>query len=135
MLRKTSCLLALMLLCGVGQAGVSVADEPRFIARLPQGTVELVGITDYPPTLKSQWWQPDGSAASIGPFRTPDALHRRVSANTKELAFLVRFEYLPADASPEPGAGFSSSTAPKWNPRPSGLPGSGLPGQRRGARS
>ena len=70
MLRKTICLLGVVLLCGFGQAGVSVADETRFIAHLPQGTVELVGVTDdYRPDRKSRWWQPGGSAASIGPFR------------------------------------------------------------------
>ena len=116
MVRRTSPLLALALLCGIGQGGVSVADETRFIAHLPQGTVELVGVTDYPPTLKSQWWRPDGSAASVGSFR-PDAIHRwRLPANQKELTFLVRFENMPADASPQPAGGVSSSTTPEWPP-------------------
>ena len=41
MLRKPSCLLALVLVCGVGQAGVSAADGTRFIGQLPQGTVGI----------------------------------------------------------------------------------------------
>ena len=67
MIRSASPLLALVLLCSIGEGGVSVADETRFIAHLPQGTVELVGITDYPPTLKSRWWQADGSRSLIRP--------------------------------------------------------------------
>ncbi len=46
MLRKISYLPALVLLCGIGQARISVADEPHFIGRLPQGTVELVAVTN-----------------------------------------------------------------------------------------
>ena len=75
MLRKPSCLLALVvLLCAIAQARVSAADGPPFIGRLPQGTVELVGITYHPevvgitydpPTKQSRWWQPDGSAAHL----------------------------------------------------------------------
>jgi len=41
------------------------AGGPPFIGRLPQGTVELLGITNYPPTAQSRWWKPDGSAASL----------------------------------------------------------------------
>jgi len=98
MLRKTSCLLALVLLCGVGQAGVSMADGAYFIGHLPQGTVELVGITNCRPTNQSRWWQPDGPAAPLGPFR-PQRTHFPVYADKKALTFLVRFENLPADAS------------------------------------
>jgi len=115
MLRKTSCLLALVLLCGVGQAGVSKADGPPFIGHLPHGTVELVGITDYfRPTMQSRWWQPDGSAAPIGPFRALQKYGpRRVLADEKVRTFLVRFEDLPADASTAPVCGVNSSTTPQ----------------------
>ena len=97
MLGTTRCLLLLVLLCGVGQASVSIADGTKFIAHLPQGTVELVGVTDdYRPTKQSRWWQPDGSAASIGPFRALQKYHtRRLVADDKFRTFLVRFENLP----------------------------------------
>jgi hypothetical protein len=128
--RKTSYLPALLLLCGVAQAGVSVADGPRFIGRLPQGTVELVGVTYYPPTNDSAWWLPDGSAASIGPFLPPGRPSRpRVPANQKKLVFLVRFENLPADASRDPAGGIDSYTIREGDPHAirerSGLSGSG----------
>ena len=104
MLRRASRLLALVLLCGVGQAGASKADGPPFIAHLPQGTVELVGITHYPPTNQSRWWQPDGSAVQLGPFR-PARTHRSIGdrkhdlLDTNMLTFLVRFQNPSADAS------------------------------------
>ena len=113
--RRTSCLLALVLLCGVGQAGEPVASGPPFIARLPRGTVELVGVTnDYRPTRRSRWWRPDGPAARIGPFRALQKYgKRRVLADEKIRTFLVRFENLPADASKDPAGGINSSTAPQ----------------------
>ena len=39
------------------------------IGHFPQGTVELVGITNYPPTNQS-WWAPDGSPVDVGPLKT-----------------------------------------------------------------
>jgi hypothetical protein len=115
MLRRTDRLLALILLCGVGQAGKSMADDAHFIGRLPQGTVELVGITNYPATNQSQWWQPDGSAAPIGPFR-PQRPHRLLALPYgKALVFLVRIENLPADASSHPV--FAVNPSPfSWRP-------------------
>jgi hypothetical protein len=65
MFRKPNRLLALALLCSIGQAGVSLADSPPFIGRLPQGTVDLIGVTNYPPTKQSRWWRADGSAAHM----------------------------------------------------------------------
>ncbi len=113
--RRTGCLLALVLLCAVGQAGEPVAYGPPFIARLPQGTVELVGVTyDYRPTKRSRWWRPDGSAAPIGSFRALQKYgNRRVLADEKVRTFLVRFENLPTDASKNPAGGINSSTAPQ----------------------
>ena len=108
MLRKPSCLLVLVLLCGAGQAGVSVADGPPFIGRLPQGTVELVGITYHPemvgityhpPTKQSRWWQPDGSAAHLDLIPPQSRNRYKLFANENAVAFLVRYENLPADAS------------------------------------
>ena len=45
---------------------------PRFLGRFPQGTVELVGITDFPPTEQSRWWKPDGADADLDPISAPD---------------------------------------------------------------
>jgi hypothetical protein len=139
MLRKTSYVLAAVLLCGVGQAGSSVADESHFIGHLPQGTVELVGVTFYPPTNKSQWWRPDGPAASTGPFRPLGRLDRfKPHVDHKRLVFLVRFENMPADASTAPAGGISSFTTPEWPPSAVGtrswLSGSG-PKKRTGDNS
>jgi hypothetical protein len=115
MLRKTSCFLALVLLCGIGRAGISLADEPRFIARLPQGTVELLGVTDgYRPTKESRWWRPDGSNMSIGSFRALQKYpQRKLVADDKFRTFLVGIENLPADASQDPVGGVNPSTTPE----------------------
>jgi hypothetical protein len=80
----------------------SVAAGPSFIARLPQGTVELVGITNYPPTNKSPWWQPDGSPLQIGPFLPQEKYHPRVSKHhlpTRAYTFLIRVQDPAADPS------------------------------------
>jgi hypothetical protein len=104
MLRRTSYLLVLVLLCGVAQAGISVADQPRFVGRLPQGAVELVGITRYPPSNKSEWWQPDGSPVRVGPFRPQEVYRFLVPKGSKhlklkELTFLIRVQDPQADPS------------------------------------
>jgi len=111
MLRKVIGLLPLVLLCGFGQAGVSMADGGECIARLPQGTVELVGITYWPPTNRSQWWRPDGSAAKIGPFHSRETgrmpkLVRDLYPDMKVFTFLVRFQSaasIPSPSSSSPG--------------------------------
>ena len=105
MLRKPSCLLALVvLLCAIAQARVSVADGPPFIGHLRQGTVELIGITYYRPTSqarwwnRARWWRADGSAAQIGPFRPQGTHVLQMFADMKTLTFLVRVT-LPPDRS------------------------------------
>jgi hypothetical protein len=89
----------------------------RFVARLPQGTVELVGVTKYPLTRQSRWWRPDGSAAALGPFRTLQKTRSLAGAYSDEEAsefmFLVRVDDLPAEASPDPVGGVDSSTTPR----------------------
>jgi hypothetical protein len=133
MLRKTRCLLALAWLSGAVQAGMSLADGPPFIGHFPQGTVELIGVTGYPPTRQSRWWQPDGSAVPPGPFlpqstdgsRAPTAKRSsqrdvdkesahvakglsRPDIDARSLTFLVRFENLPLDASWPAWRGYAS---------------------------
>jgi hypothetical protein len=88
-------------------ASVSTAEDAQFTARLPQGTIELVGITDYPATAQSKWWQPDGSPANLGPFGAKP-MKLSLSPGQKPLAFLLRFPNLPAGAS-----------APFWHIKPS----------------
>jgi hypothetical protein len=93
MSRKTRCLLAVVLLCGIGRAGVSPAEDARFIGRLPQGiTVELVGVANYRQTNQSEWWRADGSAARLGSFRPLNADRRRDLAKEKAIEFLIRIE-------------------------------------------
>jgi hypothetical protein len=115
MLRRPRCLLAFILLCGVAQVGESKADGPPFIAHLPQGTAELLGVTeDFRPTKESRWWQSDGSAASIGSFRALQKYPQPgLVADDKFRTFLVRFENLPADASFDPVGGVNFSTTPQ----------------------
>ena len=42
---KSSYLLALVFVCGVGRAGEPIPDDARFIGHLLKATVELVGVT------------------------------------------------------------------------------------------
>lgn len=90
----------------------SESEDGRFIARLPQGTVELVGVTeDYRPTQESRWWRPDGSAASIGPFYAVQKYRSPLLiADDKVRTILVRIENLPADASRDSVGGVNFST-------------------------
>ncbi|MGD0899700.1 MAG: protein kinase, partial [Thermoguttaceae bacterium] len=69
-------------------------------AALPNGgSVELLGITNYPPTKESRWWKPDGSAADdIGPS-LPAPAKWSFPKKGKPLAFLYRITGLPADTS------------------------------------
>ena len=99
MLRLTSRLLASVILCGIGQAGLSIADGAPVHRSLAAGTVELVGVTNFPPTNQSRWWKPDGSLAQIGPFRAENARHTPSNLTRCEVVtFLVRSESLSADA-------------------------------------
>jgi hypothetical protein len=82
------------------QAEVKVeAKGAHFLGHLPQGTVELVGITEFRPTDQSRWWRPDGSAEPLGPYLPKETHRLHVSADQMGRTFLVRFENLPDDAS------------------------------------
>ncbi len=80
-----------------------MSDEARFIGHLPQGTIELVGVTRSLPNNHSQWWQPDGSAATLGPYRPrkDDARWAR-RAPEKRISFLLHITCLPVDTSSTP---------------------------------
>ena len=120
MLGKTNCLLSLVLLAVVGQMRVCGAEEVHYIGRFPKGSVELVGVTNYPPTKQSHWWLPDGSPAQIEPFLIPK-LHQRLSraAVPSSFAFLVQFKDLPADAS---WPTFWHDPSPWWCQQTGGTP-------------
>ena len=107
--------MVLTVLCSVGAAGSCAGDGPSFVARLPQGTVELVGVTNsFRPTTDSRWWRPDGSAASIGRFRAVQKYHfPRLFGDDKVRTLLGRFENLPSDASTDPVCGIDLLTTPR----------------------
>jgi hypothetical protein len=88
--KKLSYLLALVLLCGVGHAGEPIPEGARFIGHLRQATVELVAVTHYRPTVKSQWWRPDGTLAEPSPYLRQESKTRGVHINwgTSEVRFL-----------------------------------------------
>jgi hypothetical protein len=113
--RKTSCLLLSVLLCGGLSGRFSRADGPPFIAHLPRGTVELVGVTtDYRPSKQSRWWRPDGGAAAISPVRAVQNYGRSPVRFADEMirTFLVRFADVPPDVTVHPVGGVSSLTTP-----------------------
>ena len=120
------------------EQAVGKATTGPFVGLLPQGMVQLVGITKYPPTKRSRWFQPDGSAAELEPFFAPKRTFQ--SRGHKALSFLVRSQSLPgcvalaglgniqhqgwegeevADASEEasPTAGFSRPRYRRHSPR------------------
>lgn len=71
------------------------SQEPRFIGHFPQGTVELVGITDFPPTEQSRWWKPNGSRVDLNPFLPQPT----GTSYPLDKAFLLHFNNLPGDTS------------------------------------
>ena len=72
------------------------AGTHPFRAQMPQGTVELVGVTKYPPTNQSQWWKPDGSAAQLGPFLGQPTQWSTPAEKTR--SFLLRFQNVPGNS-------------------------------------
>jgi serine/threonine protein kinase len=76
-------------------AGETVAQAP-FIARLPQGAVELVALSYYPST-NELWWAPDGRPAKEGPFVTKASGNS--TADFQMFAMVARLRDVPADAS------------------------------------
>jgi predicted Ser/Thr protein kinase len=68
-----------------------------FMAKLPQGTVELLGIGEHPSDDKA-WWSPDGSPAQEGPFYGQGG-RAYPSENKITREFVIRLAQTPADAS------------------------------------
>lgn len=73
-------------------------EASPFAVHLPQGSVELVGITNYPVTEQSQWWKSDGSPIELGTFlpRSSDGPSHPLK---NSVAILVRFRDQPAGTS------------------------------------
>jgi serine/threonine protein kinase len=74
------------------KAAQPAAAESRFRALVPQGEIELVGIS-YHPSTNQPWWRPDGSSCPEGPFEFRDTL------NSATREFVIRLTGLPSDAS------------------------------------
>lgn len=122
-------LLVLALFCSLGVSCVS-ADGPPFVARLPHGAVELVGLADFPAASKSQWWRPDGSAAAIGPYRPRriDPYWRRFRG-LKTVSFVFRGENLSVALAAQANAPAAASGAPLA--LPAGAPAESLNAPRK----
>jgi hypothetical protein len=79
------------------EQAVSEASSGPFVGLLPQGMVQLVGLTEYPPTKQSRWFQPDGSPAEVQPVLAP---YRRLQTHGRPaLSFLVLAQSVPPDVS------------------------------------
>lgn len=70
---------------------------PHYVAHLPQGSVELTGITKSPLTNPS-WWKPDGVATNLAPL-PPQPMDHWPLLGGRAIFFLIRFKGLPPDAS------------------------------------
>lgn len=68
-----------------------------FVARLPRGTIELVGICNHPSVGKA-WWAPDGAPAQEGPFRTR-VRSLQVGEGQQAWEFVIRTGNLPEGVS------------------------------------
>jgi len=81
------------------KSGAAVdSPGPHFVGNLPQGSVELIGVTHYPPTEQSKWWKPDGSPVELGTF-LPQTSHGPSHPHENSVSILFRFRNLPADTS------------------------------------
>ena len=74
---------------------VTTKDTP-FVARLPEGTVELLGVS-FHPSSGERWWRMDGSAASTGPF-TNSGAQAHAGLGQRGYEFVFRINNLPKDA-------------------------------------
>ena len=95
-----------------------MADDVRLIGHLRQATVELVGVTNYPPTSKSRWWRPDGKVGRITPhlYHEVDDTDVDVRQGTRGVTFLIRLQ-------------FSSPEQPSYDQGESGHSAADIPGE------
>ena len=68
----------------------------RFVASLPQGTIELVAVSRYPATTE-RCWKPDGSDSDDGPFEAKGVSVSADGGMVRE--FVIRLAGLPEGAS------------------------------------
>ena len=71
-------------------------ESAPFVARFPQGTIELVAISSHPSTPDQPWWRPDGTPYTGEPF---DLRNSRSYADQNELGreFVLRSKGFPED--------------------------------------
>jgi serine/threonine protein kinase len=83
---------------------IDIAQQPvgPWIAKLPQGSIELVAVS-YNPSEGKPWWRPDGSPCTEGPFTNPGARCGE-SETMKAREFVARMRDLPG-----------GSSLPVWN--------------------
>ncbi|MCX6904443.1 MAG: serine/threonine-protein kinase [Verrucomicrobia bacterium] len=86
-----------------GLAGLSEAAGPAplrsssYLARLPQGEIELLAVSCHP-SDNQPWWRPDGSPWQGEPLALQRS-HTKVEADQIGREFVIRLTGLPAEAS------------------------------------
>jgi len=93
----------------------TAADGIQSEAKLPQGKIELVAVSNHPSTGKS-WWRAEGSPFTGGKFENIHS-HSSVSGGQIAREFVFQIKDLPADASSpnwkfSPSAGWASGGEP-----------------------
>ncbi len=86
---------------------------PQFVGRWAEGSVELVGVTKYPPTKESQWWKPNGLPTELGTF-LPQTSQGPSHPHENSVAMLFHFTNPPDGTSrawkSTPSAGWWADT-------------------------
>ena len=75
-----------------------ISASAPFVAKLPQGSVELVAISKHPSTPDQPWWRPDGSPYT-GELLELRGIHCTADANQLAREFVIRREGFPEDVS------------------------------------
>ena len=85
-------------LTGISEAISSARRQSSsFLARLPQGEIELLAVSCHPSDNQA-WWRPDGSPWQGGPLALQRS-HTKVEADQIGREFVIRLAGLPAEAS------------------------------------
>jgi serine/threonine protein kinase len=97
------------------------AGAGQFRAALPQGEIELVGIS-YHPSVDQPWWRPDGSPALEGPF-TNRGGQRELAVDMMSREVVFRSRGLPEGVSKptwqfDPPAVWAGGGSPTTNGQP-----------------
>jgi hypothetical protein len=67
-----------------------LAENAPFVAKFPQGTVELVALTDHPSVTNQPWWRPDGSISGESFARNPGGRYWVLGKEIREIVFRIR---------------------------------------------